>query len=214
MTDDAIYLSGDLTQLFDTKREEATGETLEQLRDNYYIAARMNGSEGSSVGGLNINTSGRQDAASITKKKQKQATSDMIMAALLESQLAAIEGAMIDKYGEDFAEQFAAELLDEDTYNTLMEIEDPEERRNAIAEAISKGIEDGSIDADSAYRNPDFKEWLDKHSENRDHRSQQDHSYSATTDKDKAEQNHGMTDGNEEEMVFESLFSKGGPPIV
>lgn len=157
--------AGDLTRVFDIERQEVTGETLEQIRDNYYIAAKMNGSDDSSVGGLNINASGRQDSATLAKKKEKQATSDMIMMALLDSQLAEIESAMIDKYGEDFAEQLAADLLDEDTYSKLMEIEDPEERRRAIAKAINDGIENGTIDPDKIYDNPDVKDWLDAHAE-------------------------------------------------
>ena len=51
---------------------------------------------------------------------------------------------MIQKYGEDFAEQFAAELLDKETFEKLMLIQDPEERRKAIALSVWDGIQDGS----------------------------------------------------------------------
>ncbi|MEW8626271.1 MAG: hypothetical protein AB2551_11005 [Candidatus Thiodiazotropha sp.] len=157
-------MNGDLTKTFDTARKESTGETLEKMRGNYYIALNMRGSDDNTLGGLNINTSGRANQATIAKKKVKQYTDGLLMVAL-QDQLAAIESAMADKYGEDFAENLAAEFLDEETYKAVIAIEDPEERRRAIARAINEGIKNGTTDPDEVYKNPDFKEWLDKHAE-------------------------------------------------
>ena len=63
MNDFNPHHKGALQGLFDTARREVTGETLEQIRDNYYIAAKMRGCDDSSVGGLNINSSARIAAA-------------------------------------------------------------------------------------------------------------------------------------------------------
>ena len=72
---------------------------------------------------------------------------------------------MVAKYGEDFAEQFAADLLDEQTYKKVMSIQDQKDRRKAIAEAISDGVANGTIDQQKAYENPDFAQWLDAHAD-------------------------------------------------
>ncbi len=163
MSDPVSFNAGDLTKIFDDKRRAPTGETLDQIRQNYFIAAQMSDSDDNSVGGLNINKSGRRDNASIDQKKRNQATDDFILMIMLDDRLTVIENNMIEKYGEDFAETMAAEFLDEDTHTRLMQIKDPEERRKAIAKEINDGIENGTIDPDEVYQNPDFKEWLDTH---------------------------------------------------
>jgi len=125
----------------------------------------------------------------------------MLLLAELSRQLEAITNDMIAKYGEDFADNLAAEFLDEETYKKLMKIEDPEERRKAIAHAINDGVQNGTIDADAAYKNPDFKGWLDKHKEvvqqayetetslSRDMKASTESPSSSTNDDNKLEQN-------------------------
>lgn len=153
----------DLTRIFEKSSQEIKGKELDALRQNYYIEASMRGSDETSIAGINVNTSGRHDNQLATNKKKKQSTQDILdYIAMLDNQLAIIENKMIDKYGEDFAENLAAEYLDKETYQKLIEIEDQEERRHAIAKAINDGIENGTIDADKI-TNPDFKEWLDIH---------------------------------------------------
>lgn len=137
------------------KKEEDT------LRHHYYVAAQMHGSDEKSIGGLNVNTSGRHDTAAAVEEKRKQSTDDAMFLAMLEQSLAQIETAMIEKYGEDFAEQLAAGYLDKETYQALMKIEDAEERRRAIALAINEGIENGTIDLNDIYKNPDVRQWLE-----------------------------------------------------
>ena len=151
----------DLTKTFDISRQTPSGHSLEELRQDYFIQASTEGNGAASVGGLQVNTGGRKDSAAMALKKQQQATSDMLLLAELSRQLEAITNDMIAKYGEDFADNLAAEFLDEETYKKLMEIEAPEERRLAIAKAINEGINNGTIDADAAHNNPDVKGWLE-----------------------------------------------------
>ena len=197
-----------LTDIFDTTLKLLVGETLEQVRDNYYIAAKMHGCDDHSVGGLNINVSGRQDRAIIEKKKREQATQDMILMSLLDDQLADLEKALADKYGDDFAEVFAAEFLDDETYKTLMQIEDPEERRRAIAKAINDGIASGTIDPEEVYKNPDVKEWLAVHQQKRQQLADLDYTHATLEDEKKAEQSHVTSEGAKEEAVFDNIFAK------
>jgi len=135
-----------------------------------------------------------------------------MMMAILERQLQEIEIAMIRKYGEDFAEQFAAELLDQETFEKLMRIQDPEERRKAIALSVYDGIKDGSIDEANAHRNPDFKEWLDKHAEVRDYRQTLDHENATLANEHQAEASHKNADRQDLERGFGALFAKRDLP--
>ena len=102
-------------------------------------------------------------------KKRKDPSGEkkdtLLLLALLESQIQFLESSLADRYGEDFAENLAAEYLDEETYRELMAIEDQEERRHAIAIAIAEGIENGSIDPSELYKDPEIRDWLEKHSE-------------------------------------------------
>lgn len=156
-------MGSDLTKRFGVSTQTPSGVSLDELRQSYYIEANMRGNDAASIGGLQVNTSGRKDAAMLAQRKAQQATNDFILLADLQRQLATIENAMVDKYGEDFAEQFAAEYLEEDVFNEIMQIEDPEKRRQAFAQAINDGIRNGTIDADDVNANPDFAGWLDRH---------------------------------------------------
>ncbi|MCR9107106.1 MAG: hypothetical protein NXI15_17580 [Gammaproteobacteria bacterium] len=213
MIDPRSPKSGELSALFDDKRREVTGETLEWIRHNYYIAASMSGDDSPSIGGLQINPNGRMENSSTAKKKEEKTRTDLMIMAILDRQLQEIELAMARKYGEDFAEQFAAELLDEKTFEKLMQIVDPEERRKAIALSIYEGIRDGSIDADTAHQNPDFKEWLDKHAELRDHRQSLDHSGALPEDRTEAENSHDNADRPDLESGFGAIFEKQDFPV-
>ena len=142
----------DMRDQFDNARERPPEQDLEELRQNYFIQARMQGSDDDSIGGLRVNQSGRKSdyAAGKGKAKKSSIADDLLFLNILEQ-----------KYGEDFAENWAAELLDEETYSELMKIEDQEERRRAIAQAIQRGIEDGTISPDKVQSNPDLARWLE-----------------------------------------------------
>ena len=109
-----------------------------------------------------------KDATSETAQKKKKADEHfwlMMMLDQLNDQLEAIESALVGKYGKQFAENLAAELLDEEQFKVIMQIEDQAERREAIAKAINDGIRSGEIDVQKAFENPDFRDWLNKHNE-------------------------------------------------
>ena len=105
----------DLKDTFGKSFAEIKGKDLEAMRHNYFIAAKMSGSDDASVAGLAINQSGRNNNDLVSKKKkQDDSISDLLL----------IEDSMIAKYGANFAEQFGAEFLDEETVNRIMQIED------------------------------------------------------------------------------------------
>ena len=79
-----------------------------------------------------------------------------------------MEEMLADKYGENFAEDLFSDLhekglIDDDEYDRIMAIEDPEERRQAIAAAIQKGLDDGTITMDDLKDHPRAEQWLSMH---------------------------------------------------
>ena len=142
----------DMRNHFDAARQRPPEQDLEELRQNYFIQATMQGSDDPSIGGLRVNVSGRKNefAAGNGKAKKSTLADELMFLDMLEQ-----------KYGEYFAENWAAELLDEETYSELMKIEDQAERRRAIAEAIQRGIDDGTIDPAEVQSNPDLARWLE-----------------------------------------------------
>ena len=202
-------MSDDLRAQFDHAKAQANiGETLEQIRHHFAVALKMSGSDDATMGGLNINTSGRTNSVILSKDKQRRATYDMIFMAMLDQSFELIERAMIDKYGEDFAEQFAADLLDKEIFNALMQIKDPKERRKAFADAINDGIRNGTIDAEYAFRNPDYKEWLHAHDIDQDRRNNLDHSHANISDGLESDSSHEFSNGFDEETVFDITFAR------
>ena len=91
----------ELKTTFDESRKLPSGETLEQLRQNYYIQAQMRGSDEQSIGGLNVNTSGRQNSAFSKEKKRNEKANDAMFYALLNDmreRLADLEASMAQRY--------------------------------------------------------------------------------------------------------------------
>lgn len=104
------------------------------------------------------------------EKKNREAREDRAEHALfimetLVNQIASLEATLEDRYGDNFAENLAAEYLDENTYKKLMSIEDQDERRHAIAITIGEGIANGTIDPSEIYADPVMKQWLEAHTE-------------------------------------------------
>ena len=97
------------------------------------------------------------------KERSDQKRDQLTLLVLLDDQIRALEFTLTDRYGEDFAENLAAEYLDEETFKALMAIEDQSERRHAIALALSEGIANGSIDPEEISRDPELLEWIEKH---------------------------------------------------
>ena len=142
----------DMRNHFDTARQRPPEQNLEELRQNYFTQATMQGSDDPSIGGIRVNVSGRKNDHAVGNGRAKKSSiaDDLLFLDMLEQ-----------RYGEYFAENWAAELLDEETYSELMKIEDQAERRRAIAEAIQRGIEDGTIDPAEVQSNPDLARWLE-----------------------------------------------------
>jgi hypothetical protein len=153
-----IHISGELTGMFEASRH-GNGLSFEELRHNYSVSAKMNNSDDTSIGGINIAPNGNARDALSGDDKDKQAARDFLLMSML-NDIDAMEANLADKYGEDFAENLAAEHLDEETYMRLMLIDEQGERRKQIAIELQRGIENGTIDAD-AIENPDFKEWIE-----------------------------------------------------
>ncbi len=155
------HIAGELTEMFDASRH-GNGLSLEEIRHNYSVSAKMSDSDDTSIGGININPSGRTGELLGIDKDKKAAREFLLMTML--NDLGAMEVNLVDKYGEDFAENLAAEHLDEDTYMRLMAIEDQDERRRRIALELKQGIENGTVDADVLFENGDIKEWVEARS--------------------------------------------------
>lgn len=156
-----------------------------------------------------VNAVSAQHRENDIKKKQEQSAKDLLVTLeQIRQQFEKLEAQMIDKYGEDFAEQFAAELLDEETYKKIMEIEDQEERRQAIAEAILKGIEDGTIDPEEVFKNPDFKQWLEANAKIIEARAAIENNGQSLKDNTI---NHDNEQRANLEQGFDSIFANNGP---
>lgn len=101
----------DLRDSFDKARSELSGERLEAVRQNYFIEAMMRESDDSSIGGVNVNTSGRHQFSGAQAESRKNATQDAIFLSLLDDmreRLAELDASMAErfktlqgKYGED-----------------------------------------------------------------------------------------------------------------
>jgi len=200
-----------LTSTFDECRKQPDGETLEQMRAHYFTDAIMNEKESPNTGGLNIPHAGVIDAIKDRKKREKYAKDIAFALKLLNDRLDALEDKLIEKYGEYFAENLAAEHLDEETYKQLMLIDDPEERRKQIAKAINDGLENGTIDKSIINENPDFKEWLDVSKEYELNELQEtmiSHEESKQQLKPDEFVNHNTDQKVNLESGFDALFSK------
>ncbi|MEM7220016.1 MAG: hypothetical protein AAF515_16740 [Pseudomonadota bacterium] len=120
----------------------------------------MNGSDDASIGGIQVNTAGRDNTHGSQEKKRKRALVDQTTLDMLQDRLRRLEDNLERKYGENFAEIWAAELLDEETYRRAIAIKDQDKRREYIADEIVDGVASGEISADDVKSNPDRQEWL------------------------------------------------------
>lgn len=143
------------------KPRSQAGESVEKTRHNYTMRAHMDESDDRSVAGLIVNTSGYRKDRSVSGRKKTESVSDFLL--MYEIALSEFESTMESKYGEDFAENWAAELLDEQSYMELVRIENQDERREAIANAIREGIRNGTIDPAKVRNIPHLEEWLERH---------------------------------------------------
>jgi hypothetical protein len=103
-----------------------------------------------------------------TKNAQK-ASADAMFLALLD-RIRDLDAYLADKYGEDFAENMVEDLhqagkITDEERARINEIEDPEERRQAIAELIQDKLDSGEITMDDLKNYEWAEEWLKLHGE-------------------------------------------------
>lgn len=101
------------------------------------------------------------ETADREEKERKEHVDRQILLAALEDRLEA-------QYGEHFAENLFADLLEEglieqDEYTRIMAIADEDERRIAIAAAIQRGIDEDRINPDDLDGHPWAQGWLNEH---------------------------------------------------
>lgn len=123
------FTAGDLSALFHRKSLGPVGETLEQIRHNYFTTLKMNDSDDASMGGLNINRSGRRDGAIQSKDKEDRDIYNMILMSTLDkirSELAELEAQMKQRfealrgtYGDDVIGGMTATFLSEEDLSGL-----------------------------------------------------------------------------------------------
>jgi len=205
-----------LTSTFDECRKQPDGETIDQLRANYFIDVAMNERDSTSAGGIIIPQAGIVNGVKERKERERSAKDIAFALKLLNDRLAQIEASLVDKYGEDFAENLTAEYLDEDTYKELMSIEDKEERRHAIANVIKEGIKIGTIDPATFNENSDFKEWLEVNNELEQQRviSKQINLENEVLSEQKIENTHEADQRIDLESGFDSLFTKNNSIVI
>ena len=133
----------DLTKTFDEARKEPSDETIEQLRQHYFIRALMRDSDAPTIGGLNINKSGRKDTFVSTGQGGDKAAADAYFLALLDdmrlhladlvANMAVLHDKLQDKYGEDVISGIAATYLTEEE---LAGLETDEQKLNTLAKKL------------------------------------------------------------------------------
>ena len=89
--------------------------------------------------------------------KRRTASDDAIFLDLLNQRLAPIEATLEAKYGPDFIDQMAKKYLDDETYDRLAAIDDPEERKAAMREELARQHREGRIHITEV----DIEDWLD-----------------------------------------------------
>ncbi len=156
MVNGISFTAGDLSTLFDRESLCPVGETLEQIRHNYFTTLNMNGSDDASMGGLNIDRSGRRDGAIQSKDKKDRDFYDMILTSTLEkmrSELADLETqmekrfeALRGKYGDDVIGGMAATFLSEAEQSGL---DTEEQKMQALAEKFLD--ENGNVKEEYAH---------------------------------------------------------------
>lgn len=140
----------------------------DQQRDDYNIST-MSAEMRESTGRIGTGASAHADRTFLARKeKQRKETSTDLQLQLAAMQLQTFESGLIDQYGENFDLDLLGELtqdghFSEDEYAAFASIEDPEERRRAIAQAIQDKIDAGEIDPADLADHPWALDWLDKH---------------------------------------------------
>jgi len=162
------------------KRDQEKEFVIHQLEQGRALSAGQITSEQvtSCVGAfmqVAINARGAETARAEAKAK----SDEMMFLALLDrirDDIDRMEASLIERYGENFAEDIIASLAEKDMVDQaeldrINAIEDPKERRDAIAEIINAKLKSGEIsmdDLDSWKDDPLVHGWLKAHEERLD----------------------------------------------
>ena len=135
------------------------------FNDNAEQMGLLGGSVGESVQkrGLALAKTIAQAHAAKTRK-EKASTNDVVLLDLLNQHMAPIEEALAEKYGENYYEQITAKYLDQDVFERLMAIEDPEERKAAMREELAQRFREGKIEIEE----PEIRDWLETYLEKKE----------------------------------------------
>jgi len=157
---------GDARQV-EASLSSALASQLSLTNTNKVLGALSGSAEG--LGGLMAQYT-REQQTRADRQREARARGAIANSILLLDNLRAFEAATAAKYGEDFAENLYADLhskgvISDEDYQEAMAIEDPEERKRAIATKLQEGLDDGSIKPEDLKDHPWAKEWLDKHEE-------------------------------------------------
>jgi len=159
--------ASELFSTFETSRDQAAHDkALQETFDHRQTEIKIGEGKLDSENTAKFVNEARVAKGGNTEEKRKERRAHdhhMLMVTLerLREDLRALEAELVEKYGEDFAENLAAELLDEKTYGQLMLISDQDERRRQIAIEINRGLSDGSIDPSALDQYQDFSRWLE-----------------------------------------------------
>lgn len=113
------------------------------------------------------------EAAEKERDKSNRDKTDLQML-LAVQELNNFENDLVSQYGENFDLDLLGELVEDghftdEDYAKFASIEDPEERRRAIAQAFQDKIDAGEIDPQDYKDHPFAIEWLEKHEAVRQH---------------------------------------------
>lgn len=129
------------------------------------------------MGGQSVSTFDTHNAKTAEKQRKEQqgkvqieTTTFMLLLNQISQSLAKMEGDLADRYGEDFAENLLADLveqglIDADAAAEIQALTDMAEKRQAVAALIQKGLDEGTISLDDLAEHPWAEEWLNTHRE-------------------------------------------------
>ena len=102
--------------------------------------------------------------------KRKQTTDDILLLEEINRSLAAMESGLEDQHGQYFALDMLADMVEagkmpQEDYDRFAAIEDPVERRQAIAAYVQAKLDSGEWTMDDLKKHPWAQKWLNLHEE-------------------------------------------------
>lgn len=134
-----------------------------------YNISTMDAGTRESTGRIGTSASAQSDREILARKRKKHERDNAdLQVQLAAMQLQTFENGLIDQYGENFDLDLLGALTEDghfsqEDYTAFASIEDPEERRRVIAQAIQDEIDAGEINPADLADHPWALEWLEKH---------------------------------------------------